>query len=246
LDLQTTARQRLRLFDYGTILRLDWVGRSDKLVVTGGYYAQVTLNKSTLTPGRVVIVDAQTGNMQTILETGALRSARVSPDGFYLALLSEKGYDSQGTFTYEVSFRALNNPAVELVPAFSQGTSGRYSYEATLEDWSQDGTYLVVRSTATRQAGVTAQDVSLVSVVTGKPLQQISTSGYYSTATFIKLGGPFYILKAANQYNGPDAPSTQSFRVENLDGTGKILLFNFQDNELALRLAQLVQVPGIG
>lgn len=246
LDLQTNARQRLKLLDFGTNLGLDWVGRTNRLVVSAGYYAQVVQDTPTLVPGRVLLVDVQKGSLQTVMEIAGLRAASLSPDGFYLALLSEKGYDSQGTFTSEVSFRALNNPSVELAPAYSQGTPGRYSYEATLGDWSRDGTYLLVRSTAARPAGINAQDVSLVSVVTGQPLQQISTSGYYSTAPFIKLGGPFFILKAANQYNGPDAPSAQSLSVENLDGTGKISLFNFQDNELALRLARLIQVPRKG
>ena len=243
LDLQTNTSQRLKLFDYGTNLRLDWVGQTDKLLVSAGYYAQVILDKPTLVPGRVVEVAASNGKVQTILEEAAIRSARLSPDGFYLAVLSEKGYDSQGTFLNEVSFRELSNPTGELVPAFTQGTPGRYSYEATLEDWSGDGTYLTVRSTASRTAGINAQDVSLVSLATGRPLQQISTQGYYSTATLIKLGEPFYILKAVNQYNGPDAPSRQTFSVENQDGSAKLTLFNFQDNEQSLRLAQLVQVP---
>jgi hypothetical protein len=246
LDLQTNARQRLKLFDYGTNLRLDWAGQSARLVVSAGYYSQVVVDKTSVVPGRVVVVDASDGTTQPILEIAGMRSARLSPDGFYLAVLAEKGYDSQGTFTHEVTFRELSNPTVALAPAYTQGTPGRYSYEATLEDWSRDSTYLSVRSTAARPAGINAQDVSLVSLATGKPLQQISTSGYYSTGTFIKLGGPFYILKAANQYNGPDAPSGQTFTIENQDGSNKLALFDFQDNESALRLGQLVQVPGYG
>ncbi|HEX2912563.1 MAG TPA: hypothetical protein VH186_17270 [Chloroflexia bacterium] len=242
-DLDKRTNQRIKLFEHGDNVRLDWIGQTEQLIVSTGYYAQVVLDKSTVIDGQIVQVDAASGTIKKLLQLAPMVDASVSPDGHYLAVLAEKGYDSQGTFNGELTLRELANPTVPIVPSYLQGTAGRYSYQATLEGWSQDGSYLVVKSTASRIAGIGARDYGLVSLATGKAIQKFSDQGYYSTATTLRPENPFYILKASNQYNGPDAPTLQTFSTENQDGSDRVTLFSFQNNETALLLARIVQVP---
>ncbi len=147
-----------------------------------------------------------------------------------------------------VSFRALANPAVELAPAHEQGTPGRTSYEPGLEQWSADGTYLVMKSDAGLTAGGYVADVSLVSLVTGRPIQASRLDGGHLSTVMLRLAGPLYTLQATHLYNGPEQPTDQSLVVQNVDGSEKTTLYaakvmpNVEHNDVPIRTAQVVQV----
>ncbi|HEX2913041.1 MAG TPA: hypothetical protein VH186_19710 [Chloroflexia bacterium] len=246
MNLQDRSTRRIKVADYGDRSSLEFIGRSNQLLVSFGNYVSSTLDNLLKVAGRVLQVDATTGNLKTLLEGDTIRSASVSPDGNYFALLTSSDRTEGGIIYDTLSFRKLADPQTILVPTYDQGTSGRQSYEPTLEGWSSDGTAIAVRSSATGTAGVGFQEVSLVSLVTGKPLQQNKTQlGYYSQLLF-NLSSPYYWTKLDLAYKGPEAPSEQTISVENLDGSEKLTLFSFKNNETGARLAKMVQVPHYG
>jgi hypothetical protein len=142
-----------------------------------------------------------------------------------------------------ISFRKLSNPTVEIAPTHQQGTGGRGNYQASFAGWGRDGTYIAVRTSASGTAGIYHEDFNLVSLVTGKPIQQNRIDSYFINTIKLRLAGPHQLLRASSEPIPTTEVTTQALTVRNLDGSDEVALFSSLRWMYQVELAQVIQVP---
>jgi hypothetical protein len=232
-----------------------WLGKTGKLLVTtrSVYTFDPVSGTSTVTPGKVTVVDAVAQTTTKLLEGPNVREALPSPDGNYFALRqTPEGVNPEGvgsSSTSLLTFRAVADPNRDLSPAFEHTSSGRNTGEAALIGWNDDGTFVQIQSFINNTAGANVTDVNFVSLVNGKSLKKVSIPGNYLSYNQLQLAGSLYTIKATHTYNGPTAPSDQLITLQNFDDSEQTVLFsakvtpNEALNDTAIRFARVVQVP---
>ncbi|MEI6046036.1 MAG: hypothetical protein WCS37_16925 [Chloroflexota bacterium] len=239
LEISSRNQRQLKIGDYLNGTQLEWVAETGQLIAS-------MESMGTDTVGKVLLINPASGASTTLLENPALLRASVSPDGNYLAAMFKvASVDNPGVMK-TISFRKLSNPTVEIVPSYQQGTGGRSYFQATFAGWSRDGSYLAIRTTASGTAGIHHEDFNLVSLATGKPIQQTRINTYFINTIALNLAGPHQVLRASSEPNPVTLVTTQTLTVRNLDGSDEVTLFSSLLYTYQVNLAQVIQVPLTG
>jgi hypothetical protein len=227
LDLNARSSKEIQQ----SATRLEWITQSDKFLLTSRSSSQTdnATGQRSIINGGVWLGEAPSGKLTVLLEGSEIRDARISPDGNYFLLREGTALTGPtNLLSNNFSFRALANPTVNLAPGYEQGTSGRTSNEPYIGQWSSDGTYALIGSSANFTGGANAMETTVLSTVTGRPIRQQKLEGNYNSFMNLTIGASHYTLTIKDMYNGPDRPIQQSIEVQNIDGSDNPTLYTNQ------------------